>query len=90
MTAEEVPTFTIVQADGLFPDDAVEHELFAPKPGQNYKIDYRQVNLWPSQSEEPQPWSSLSKDLRDKVDGITVLKLYFTEQDVELFPNLKV
>ena len=32
----------------------------------------------------------MEKSLRDKVDGIMVLKLRFTASDLELFPRLKV
>jgi C-terminal binding protein len=36
------------------------------------------------------PWSSIEKELRDKVQGITMLKLGFTAEDLDLFPNLRV
>jgi C-terminal binding protein len=32
----------------------------------------------------------MAKDIRDQVDGIMVLKIGFTEQDLALFPRLKV
>jgi hypothetical protein len=32
----------------------------------------------------------MDKDLRDRVNGIMVLKMAFTKEDLELFPKLKV
>ena len=90
MPGDGTPTYTIIQADGLFSDDEVENEIFAPRSGQEYEIDYQQVNLWRTQAEDPKPWSSIPEELRKRVNGITNLKLYFTAEDVELFPNLKV
>ncbi|GAB7365474.1 hypothetical protein MBLNU230_g6547t1 [Neophaeotheca triangularis] len=83
-------TYTIIQADGLYPDDRVEQEIFAPSPGQDYQINYHQTHLWPTGTPEPKPWSTIPRELREKVDGIEVLKLPFTAEDIELFPNLKV
>ena len=90
MAKEEIPTYTIIQADGLYPDDDFENELFAPRQNQNYKLQYLQTNLWPTQAVEPRPWSSIPEETRNQVNGIEVLKLPFTEQDAELFPRLKV
>lgn len=83
-------TYTIIQADGLYPDENVEQEIFRPQSGQDFQIEYHQTHLWPTGTVDPKPWSSIPKDLRDRVDGIEVLKLPFTAEDVELFPNLKV
>lgn len=123
-----VITYTIIQADGLYPvgisnsayafslplhmsewswdftllpllhlltnkplkDNTIEEEIFAPQSGQNYKIEYHQTNLWPDGASEKKPWTEIPPELRNKVNGINVLKLSFTEQDLELFPNLKV
>lgn len=90
MAQSEVPTYTIIQADGLYPDNEVEDEIFAPKLGQNYKVDYFQTNLYPTDSQSKKPWSSIPEDVRNQVNGINVLKMPFTEEDVHLFPNLKV
>lgn len=90
MTDDHIPTYTIIQADGLYPDDEYEKSLFAPQPGQNYKVDYQQVHLYPVGAREPKPWSAVPEELRNRVDGIEVLKMGFTAADAELFPKLKV
>lgn len=53
-------------------------------------MDYIQTDLAPTGTSIRKPWSTIEKSLRDKVDGITVLKLPFTATDLELFPRLKV
>lgn len=88
--ADAVPTFTIIQADGLYPDDIVEQQIFAPRPGQNYKVDFVSTGLWPTGTPRSKPWSAIPEELRNRIDGIMVLKIGFTESDVELFPKLKV
>ncbi|KAF2164737.1 hypothetical protein M409DRAFT_67831 [Zasmidium cellare ATCC 36951] len=90
MAEATVPTYTIIQADGLYPDDSIEQEIFAPRNGQNYKLDFLSTSLWPTGTPESKPWSDIPEDVRSRIDGIMVLKIGFTEQDVELFPNLKV
>ena len=88
--AEEERTYTIMQADGLYADDKVEQEIFAPREGQKYKVNYFSGNLWPSLATESKPWSDVPEHLRNEVEGITLLKLAFTEEDLQLFPKLKV
>ncbi|CAK1365112.1 C-terminal-binding protein [Cercospora beticola] len=88
--ADGIPTFTIIQADGLYPDDSVEQQIFAPRPGQNYKLDFVSTGLWPTGTPQSKPWSAIPEELRNRIDGIMVLKIGFTESDVELFPKLKV
>ena len=90
MADDSIPTYTIIQADGLYPDEDFENELFAPKPGQNYKLNYLQVHLYPVGARAPKPWSAIPEEIRNQVDGIEVLKMGFTAQDLELFPKLKV
>ncbi|KAK4624599.1 hypothetical protein CLAFUW4_05793 [Fulvia fulva] len=92
MADDAVPTYTLIQADGLYPDDTVEQEIFAPRPGQNYKLEFISTGLWPTGTSElaKKPWSAIPEDVRNRIDGIMVLKIGFTEQDVELFPKLKV
>ncbi len=46
--------------------------------------------LFPTGVPTPKPWSDIPQELRDQVDGILTLKMTFTEQDVALFPRLKV
>ena len=89
--SEEVPIYTIIQADGLYPgDDEYENKLFAPREGQNYKLNYLQVDLYPVGAPTPKPWSDIPEEIRNQVDGIEVLKMGFTGEDAALFPRLKV
>lgn len=90
MANENIPTYTICHADGLYSDDDLENEMFAPTTNQNYKINYFQANLWPTRAVDPKPWSSIPEETRNKINGITVLMLPFTAEDAALFPNLKV
>lgn len=90
MATEEPPTITIIQADGVYPDNDFEEKLFAPLPTQNYKLQYIQTNLYPTGATARKPWSTIPEEIRNQVDGIEVLKMPFTEQDLELFPRLKV
>jgi len=55
-----------------------------------YKINYFQTDLFPVGKHVIKPWSSIPQDVRERVDGIMVLKIGFTEEDLALFPRLKV
>jgi len=71
-------------------DDTVERELFAKSVHHDHEVEYLQLNLWPAGQASPEPWSSIPKDLRERVNGIMLLKLRMTEEDVKLFPRLEV
>lgn len=90
MAADSMPTYTIIQADGLYPDEVVEQEIFTKDPTHKYNLNYSQTYLWPPGTPTNKPWSAIPANLREKVDGIMVLKMAFTKEDAELFPNLKV
>ncbi|KAE9579230.1 hypothetical protein CGMCC3_g4714 [Colletotrichum fructicola] len=83
------PTYTILHADGLYPDDNLEQEILRSKD-QSYTVNYHQGHLSPAGVPTYKPWSTIDKSLRDKVDGISILKPDFTAADLELFPNLKL
>ncbi|KIW37645.1 uncharacterized protein PV06_10285 [Exophiala oligosperma] len=89
-TTNSIPTYTIIQADGLYPDDVVEQDIFNETPTHDYNLRYVQTDLWPPGTVEAKPWSAVDKALRDEVDGIMVLKMRFTAEDLALFPKLKV
>ncbi|KAI8244635.1 C-terminal-binding protein [Colletotrichum sp. SAR 10_96] len=57
---------------------------------QFYTVNYHQGHLSPAGVQTYKPWSTIDKSLRDKVDGISILKPDFTAADLELFPNLKL
>lgn len=84
------PHFTIIQADGLYQEDAFEQDHFKPAQGQDYTFEYIQCDLWPTGSPTPKTWSDLPLDLRNRVNGILTLKMSMTASDVALFPSLKV
>jgi len=98
--------FVIIQADGLYPvslphritrvgadsqqDDTIEQEILRANVPEDWKITYLQLDLFPMGVPTPKPWSAVPKDLREKVNGILVLKIGFTAEDLALFPRLKV
>ncbi|OCT52578.1 C-terminal-binding protein 1 [Cladophialophora carrionii] len=87
---QDIPTYTIIQADGLYPDDILETKIFTENPPHAYKVKYLQTGLFPTGTPLPKPWSTIPQELREQVDGIMVLKMGFTAADVALFPRLKV
>ncbi|KIW12618.1 hypothetical protein PV08_09896 [Exophiala spinifera] len=89
-TTTSIPTYTIIQADGLYPDDVVEQKILNEAPTHEYRVRYVQTDLWPPGTVDAKPWSAIEKALRDEVDGIMVLKMRFTAEDLALFPKLKV
>lgn len=89
-TTPPSPTYTIIQADGLYPDDTFEQALFAPAEGRQYTFEYLQTNLWPTGTPTAKPWSAIPEDLRNRVQGILTLKMSMTAADVALFPKLRV
>lgn len=88
--ADDGRTFTIIQGDGLYPDDTIEQATFAPHAGQKYVVDYRQAHLYPNHSPVWKPWSDIPEELRNRVNGLMTLKMRVTAEDVKLFPQLKV
>lgn len=89
-TGEAIPTYTILEADGQYPDNTLEETVFAPQPGQNYKVRFLRTALAPVGVDYLQPYTEIPKEIRDEVDGLMVLKLFLTESDLDLFPKLKV
>ena len=71
-------------------DDVMEQDIFKPRADQDYTINYVSGALWPTGVPTARPWSDIDEKVRNEVDGILVLKMAFTEQDLALFPNLKV
>lgn len=55
-----------------------------------HEVEYLELDLWPAGLAAPKPWSFIPEDLRARINGIMLLKLRITEEDVALFPNLKV
>lgn len=81
--------FTILEADGQYNDDnALEQAMFAA--GDDYTIRFVRGSLAPVGYDTLAPWTDIPKDLRDEVDGLMILKLFITRDDLELFPRLKV
>lgn len=89
-TQTSTPHFTIIQADGLYPNDSFEQDFFRPSDSESYTFEYHQADLFPTGVANPRPWSDLPKELRDRADGILTLKMRFTADDLALFPRLQV
>ena len=90
MSGTDVPTYTILEADGQHEDNVLEDQLFNQDPTHAYKVRFVRGTLAPGETAIRKPWTEISKELRDEVDGIMILKLYFREDDIALFPKLKV
>ena len=78
------------ETDELQQDDIVEQEILKPRDGEQFVLNYKQTFLSPPGMADQKPWSEMDRDLRDQVDGIMVLKMTFTAEDLALFPRLKV
>ncbi|KAF2766567.1 phosphoglycerate dehydrogenase [Teratosphaeria nubilosa] len=92
--SQDQPSYTILEADGQHPDSALEETIFnAPRldPSQpSVKVRFLRGALSPSGTADLHPWTNIPKELRDEIDGLMILKLYLTAEDIELFPKLKV
>ena len=71
-------------------DDTAEQELFAKSTLHEHDVEYLQMDLFPAGQVAPKPWSAIPELIRNRVNGIMLLKLWMTEEDIKLFPNLKV
>jgi hypothetical protein len=71
-------------------DDTAEQELFAKSALHSHEVEYLQLDLWPAGLAAPKSWATIPEALRNRVNGIMLLKLRMTEEDIELFPNLRV
>lgn len=80
--------YTILEADGQYDDIDLEERLFNDDPA--HPVRFLRGALWPLGVDDCLPWTTIPKDIRDEVDGLMILKLFFTEKDLELFPKLKV
>ncbi|KAK4555467.1 hypothetical protein LTR86_007219 [Recurvomyces mirabilis] len=90
MANNDIPTYTILEADGQHEDNDLEDRLFAQDPTHAYNVRFVRDSLSPGETAIRRPWSEVPKGLRDEVDGIMMLKLYLREEDIALFPKLKV
>ena len=88
--ATGVPTYTILEADGQHAENILEDRIFNETPTHPYNLRFVRGTLAPTGTAYLKPWTDVPKSLRDKVDGLMILKLYLTEDDIELFPKLKV
>lgn len=71
-------------------DSTVEDVVFNESPTHSYKVRFIRTALAPVGTAYLKPWTDIPKEIRDEVQGLMILKLYLTAEDVELFPNLKV
>ena len=71
-------------------DDSAEQEHFAISALHNHEVEYLQMDLFPEGQAAPKPWTAIPEPIRNRTNGLMILKLRMTEDDVKLFPNLKV
>jgi C-terminal binding protein len=90
MSGPDVPVYTIFEADGQHPDSTVEDQIFNDDPTHAYRVRFIRGSLAPGETAVRKPWTEVPEDIRHEVDGLMILKLYLTEQDIALFPKLKV
>ena len=74
----------------MLEDDIVEQELFAKSGLHDHEVEYLRLDLFLAGQAIPKPWSTIPEPVRNRINGIMLLKLRMTEDDVKLFPNLKV
>lgn len=89
-TTADIPTYTILEADGQHADSLVEDRIFNDDPSHQYRVRFLRGTLAPTGTQYLKPWAELPKEIRDEVDGLMILKLYLTAEDILLFPKLKV
>ena len=89
MANNDIPTYTILEADGQHENNDLEDHLFAQDPTHAYHVRFIRGSLSPGETAVRKPWTEIPKELRDEVDGIMMLKLYLREDDIALFPKLK-
>jgi C-terminal binding protein len=80
----------ILELEGMFSEDSVEDAIWQQAPKHNYNIKFIRGNLSPGGDGDSRPISDLSDELCASVDGLMVFRHYFTRQDIERFPKLKV
>lgn len=80
----------MVKAEEPQQDDIIEQEIFKPREGEQFLVNYQQTFLSPPGMADQKPWSEMDQELRDQVDGLMTLKMTFTAEDLALFPQLKV
>lgn len=81
---------TILEADGQYTDNLLENKLFASNLPPGVKVRFIRGALAPVGFDTLSPWTDIPKDIRDQVDGLMILKVYVTREDIALFPRLKV
>lgn len=83
--------FTILEADGQYTGaNELEDLIFAPATSSDYTVRFVRGSLAPVGYDTLAPWTDIPEELRNEVDGLMILKLYVTRDDLALFPNLKV
>lgn len=69
---KDLPIYTILEADGQHDENILEEHIFNRDPTHAYKVDFIRSNLSPSNSDVRQPWTCLPKELRDRIDGLSM------------------
>lgn len=83
-------SFTILEADGQYNDNILEDQIFASERLQGCQVRFIRGALAPVGFDTLAPWTDIPEDIRNEVDGLMILKVYVTREDIALFPKLKV
>ncbi|KAM0754260.1 C-terminal binding protein [Meredithblackwellia eburnea MCA 4105] len=90
MVAAPQQIITILELEGMYPDNIEEDEIFAAAPAHPYKVNFIRANLGPKGEGDLQPLSQLSDELCASVDGLLVFRHYLTRDQIARFKKLKV
>jgi C-terminal binding protein len=74
----------VLEPEGLYQDTVIESEILSASLSQ-HSFEIHQAHLG-----EERPYNNLPVDLRARVHGLFVFKHWFSAQDLELFPQLRV
>lgn len=74
----------ILEPEGLYADTTVEDAILATS------LSQKPFKVYQASLSEADPYSDLSKDLRESVHGLFVYRHWFNASDIPLFPRLQV
>jgi C-terminal binding protein len=78
------PTFVILEPEGLYADTKLEQTILSTS------INQRRFEIHQAHLGEDIPYSHIPLELRQRVNGLFVLRHWVKEEDITLFENLKV
>lgn len=84
-----LPTYTILELEGMYPDTSVEEAIYAESKARFANLKLVRGCLGTGGAGPLTPISELPDDLCASVDGLLVFRHYLTRQDLVRFPRLK-